>query len=439
MKKRYSMCLIVGMLVAMAAVVRAENWPQWRGPTFNGSSPETGLPETLDEKGAKWAIELPGRGASTPIVWGDRIFLTVQSKDRNLVALCFEAKNGQVIWQKEMGSAAPSRKEGNADFAGPSAVTDGKSVYFYVSTGNLAAFDMDGKELWPARNLQKEHGPWNYQWIYGSSPLLYRGKIYIQVLHRDIDAANWRAATPSDSLADSFILAIDPANGKDLWKVIRPNDAKVESKEAYTTPMPYEASDPPQIVIVGGDCVTGHDYSNGKEIWRAGGWNPQKIESYRTVPSAVVANDLVVVCAPKNGPIMGVKPGVGDVTKTNFVWTAPGREMTSDVAVPAFYEGNLYVLEGEKKALDCVDPKTGKKKWSQKLESRPVFRASPTVADGKVYCINENGEVWVCSATEAKILSQSKLSNRDKAHAEISVANGRVYVRTGEKLYAFGK
>ncbi|HEV8291323.1 MAG TPA: PQQ-binding-like beta-propeller repeat protein, partial [Tepidisphaeraceae bacterium] len=212
---------------------------------------------------------------------------------------------------------------------------------------------------------------------------------------------------------------------------------RVESKEAYSTPMPYQAKEPAQIIIVGGDCVTGHDFDTGKEIWRAGGWNPNKIDSYRMVPSVVVADDLIVACAPKGQPVMAVRPGEGDVTKTNFAWKS--KDMTSDVAIPAFYQGNLYVLEGEKKVLDCVDPKTGEKKWSTKLDSRPVFRASPTAADGKIYCINENGEVWVCSANESKILWKGAMANRDKAHASIAVANGKVYVRTGERLYGFGK
>jgi len=436
MKRHYSLCLFVAALVAIASVGRAENWPQWRGPAFNGSSPETNLPEQLEEKGALWSIELNGRGASTPIVWGNRVFLTTQGKDRKLLGHCFDAKDGKEIWQKELGMAG-NAKGPNADWAGPSAICDGKSVFFYFSTGDLAAFDMEGKSLW-ALNIQKEQGPFNYQWIYGSSPLLYRGKLYIQVLHRDVPTDKWRSAEPGEAQAASYLLAKDPATGKDIWRVVRKDfDAKVESKEAYSTPMPYQAAEPAQVVLVGGDCVSGHDFDTGKEIWRAGGWNPQKIESFRMVPSVVVADDLVVACAPKGGPVMAMKPGSGDVTATNFAWKS--KDLSSDVATPAFYQGNLYVLETDKKVLNCVDPKTGEKKWSTKLDSRPVLRASPTAADGKIYCINENGEVWVCSASESKILWKGALTNKDKAHASIAVADGKVYVRTGEKLYAFGK
>ena len=434
MKRQYFLALIFGLLVALGSLARAENWPQWRGPAFNGSSTETNLPERLE--GSLWSTELPGRGASTPIVWGERIFLTVQGKDRNLLALCFDAKNGQELWRKEMGVAGPA-KGGNADWAGPSAICDGKNVWFYFSTGDLACFDMEGKQVW-ALNMQKENGPFNFQWIYGSSPLLYRGKLYLQVLHRDVPGGEWRGPKPGESLADSYIVAKNPLTGKDIWKVVRKDDnARVESKEAYSTPMPYQAAEPAQIIIVGGDCVSGHDFDSGKEIWRAGGWNPNKIDSFRMVASTVVADDLIVACAPKGQPVMAIKPGSGDVTATNIAWKS--KDLSSDVATPAFYDGNLYVLETDKKVLNCVDPKTGEKKWFAKLDSRAVLRASPTVADGKIYCINENGEVWVCSASESKILWKGALANKDKSHASIAVADGKVYVRTGEKLYAFGK
>src|SRR5262249_41029995 len=111
---------------------------------------------------------------------------------------------------------------------------------------------------------------------------------------------------------------------------------------------------------------------------------------------------------------------------------------STDVSVPLAYQGNLYVLD-DRKSLDCVDPKTGEKKWALKIDSRPVFRSSPTGADGKIYCINEAGEVWVTSASEPKVLSQVELDGQPKSHASISASHGQVFIRTGEKLYAFGK
>src|SRR5688572_9194196 len=156
--KNYYRILFLALSLAAVSFAQAENWAQWRGPALNGTSPETNLPEALDEKNQVWAIDLPGRGASTPIVFGDKIFLTTQGSDRKLLALCFDAKSGKELWRKEMGNAGGAK--GNADWAGPSAITDGKNVFFYFSTGDLAAFDTEGNPIWPQRNLQKDHGPW---------------------------------------------------------------------------------------------------------------------------------------------------------------------------------------------------------------------------------------------------------------------------------------
>src|SRR5258706_14813871 len=147
MKKHYRICLLIGLFLTLSSLARAENWPQWRGPEFNGSSTETGLPDKLEEGSAMWAIELPGRGASTPIVFGDRVFVSVQGKDRKLVALCYDAKSGNEVWRKEMGMAGGA-KGNNADWAGPSAICDGKNVWFYFSSGDLACFDIEGKQIW---------------------------------------------------------------------------------------------------------------------------------------------------------------------------------------------------------------------------------------------------------------------------------------------------
>jgi hypothetical protein len=174
MKRQYFPLSDLGLLIAIRSVARAENWPQWRGPAFNGSSSEKNLPENLDEKGALWSVELPGRGASTPIVWGERIFLTTQGKDRKLMAHCFDAKNGQEVWQKEMGTAGNAKGQRGLGRAVGDLRWEECVVLF--QHGDLACFDMEGKQIW-ALNIQKEQGPFNYQWIYGSSPLLYRGKL----------------------------------------------------------------------------------------------------------------------------------------------------------------------------------------------------------------------------------------------------------------------
>jgi outer membrane protein assembly factor BamB len=433
MRSILMMAIALGMLAAAARA--ANDWPQWRGPALNGSSEATGLPEALDvNKNLAWQIKLPGLGSATPVFIGDRLFVSCWDEEsKKLFAVCLSRADGKTLWQKEVGLSTLQMDRNNA--ASPSPVTDGKSVYFYYASGDLVAFDMDGKPLWQ-RNIQKDYGQFNVNWIYASSPLLYKGKLYVQVIHRDVPPRGPRGNSP---IADSYVLAIDPANGKTIWKQERPSDAAQESKESYGTPMPLEYEGRSEIIIVGGDCVTAHDSQTGKELWRAGGWNPQRKGDWRLVPSATVdeKDGLVFACVPKNGPVMAVKDGGhGDVTATGFAWKT--TTFTSDVCVPLLYRGNLYILDGDRKTMTCADPKTGDVKWTGSLGGRAVFRASPTAADGKIYCMNQAGEIWVLAADQFKILSKTsfpaKLSN-----STIIVGDGQVIVRVLDALYAFKK
>src|SRR5258706_4473925 len=257
--------MVALVLFAMMVVPAAaeENWAQWRGPNFNGSSSAKDLPEKITKEDALWSTPIPGHSNGTPIVFGDRIFTT--SYTPRLFCYCLSKKDGKILWQNEV-SEISFIKQGKNNSATPSPVTDGQRAIFLFGTGDLVAFDMDGKQLWK-RNLQKDHGAWSYQWLYGASPLLYKGKLYVPVLNRNVPAGQWREPKPGETLNDSYLLAINPETGKDLWKVVRPNDARIESQEAYTTPIPWERPAGTQIILAGGDCITGHDPETGKEIW----------------------------------------------------------------------------------------------------------------------------------------------------------------------------
>jgi outer membrane protein assembly factor BamB len=435
MPRMIGLSLLLG--IATLPLRAEENWAQWRGPHFNGSTEAKNLPDKIAKEDALWSTQMPGHSNGTPIVWGDRVFTTAQQKDGKLVAIALSKADGKILWQKDISDV--SANTGRNDSATPSPVTDGKKVIFLYGTGDLAAFDFDGKPLWK-RNLQKDHGRWNYMWHYGASPLLYQGKLYVPVLHRDVNENARGGARAGGSLADSYLLAINPETGADLWKAIRPNEARAESKESYATPIPWERPTGNQIVLAGGDCITGHDPETGKEIWRAGGWNPQKIPHWRLVPSVVTAEGLVFACPPKGGPVLAFKEGgSGEVTQSHLAWKGEG--LTSDVCVPLVYKGNLYVLDGDKKQLACVDPKTGQKKWAGTLDSRnAVLRSSPTGADGKIYTMNENGDLFVCSADKFEVLSKAALGGGNgTSRGSIAAVDGMILVRTGDKVWAFAK
>ena len=418
---RLKMVAFSAAALLLGSAALAAEWPQWRGPNFNGSAEATGLPETLDPKSdALWTTTLPGPASSTPVVAGGHVYVgTIERGSRKLLAMCLDAKSGQALWQKTVGNGFESNERN--DLGSPSPVTDGQHAWFFYGTGDLVCYDQLGQQLW-ARNLQKDYGPFHVQWIYSSSPLLFNGKLYIQVLHR------------SD---DSYLLALDPLTGKELWKQPRANEAVGESKESYATPTPLEAGGRSEILLTGGDVVTANDAATGKEIWRAGGWNPQKINHWRIITSVVTAGDMVIACAPKGGPVMAVRDGgSGDVTGTRVAWNT--RDFSTDVCVPLVMGGDAYVLEGDRKKLVCIDPATGKKKWNADLGGGSVFRASPTGADGKIYCMNEAGDVWVVSADGGKILSKTALGD-GVCHASIVIADAMVTVRTAGKVTAFVK
>ncbi len=443
---------------ADAAAPAGHDWPQWRGPHLDGSSDAADLPAKFSASdNCLWTAKLPGPGNGTPVVAGGRIFLTaIDPQSKALSGLCLDQNDGHVLWQKDLGIGFKANDRNN--FTSPSAVTDGQTVYFYFGSGDLAAFDRDGKALW-SRNIQKDQGDFNFMWIYGSSPLLYKGKLYIQCLHNDKSYDH----RDQPGTAASYLLAIDPQTGKDLWKQVRPTEAAGESKEAYTTPIPFESTAGPQIVLVGGDCVTGHDPDTGRELWRYGTWNPNRTRDWRMVTSVVCGEGMIFACAPKGGPIMAIREGAtGQVPFEAAAWQT--RDYSSDVCVPLIYRHLLYILNGDKRALYCVDPRTGQQKWEGQLQladnpadsgarpgpgpggrrggrgggGGPVFRASPTAADGKIYCINENGDLWVVSADEFKVLNQVSLGGRP-VRSSIALTDGHVLVRAGENLFAFGK
>ncbi len=428
--------LCLAFILCFASSIRAENWAQWRGPALNGSTTESNLPDRLGESTQLWSLDLPGVGASTPIVHGEHVFVSSQEKGTNrLLAHAVDRKTGKLLWTREMGEGYGNPPGRLNNMAAPSAVTDGNTVWFTFGTGDIAAFDFAGTQIW-SRNLQKDHGSFNVLYLYGATPLLYKNKLYIQVIHRH---RSWVNRSDRGN-APSYLLAIDPASGKDIFKAQRPNQATDESKESYCTPIPYEGKDRTEILVVGADFASGHDPETGKEFWQCGGWNDSHQGNLRIVPSLVVADGLLIVCTPKvRGFTFAIRPGgSGLVTDSHVAWT--NKDLRSDVCVPLYYRGNLYHLDGDfNKGLACVEPATGKVKWSTPIQSRSVLRTSPTGADGKIYMMNEQGQTWVMDATDGKILSQSDLNSQGPARASISASQGGLYVRTADRLIAFGK
>ena len=419
------------LVAAAAAQLHAENWPQWRGPFFNGSTTEKGLPTVCDASTQVWVTDLPGHSSATPIVWGDRVFVSsTDPETKGIVAMCLAAADGKVLWRNRIGDdlKAPSN-----DAATPSPCTDGRLAYFLYGTGDIVAFDFAGKKVW-SRNVVKDYGNPCIKYGYSSSPLLYGGRLYVEMIRR---AKPHFGEVGTDKPLEPYLLAIDAATGKDLWRHIRPSDADDESLEAYTTPMPYERGGKAEIVLVGGDYLTGHDPATGRELWRLG-YNPSHRGMWRLVPGCVAWEGLIYFAIPRGKALWAVKVGgTGKLGEEAVAWKFD--KTTTDSATPLVYGSALYVLDSDRKTLVCFDPRTGKERWRGDLKTLCAWRASPTGADGKVYCLSEDGEVVVVEAGGGlRILSRTKLGD-GPTQSTIVVGGGRVFVRTATKLFCFGK
>jgi outer membrane protein assembly factor BamB len=425
---------------AAGAPLHGGDWPQWRGPHFNGAAVEQRLPSRFSPtENVRWSVELPGASAATPIVMRDRVFVSsVDERAQTLLAMCLEASTGRLLWQKQTGQGISRDRRSN--YAAPSPVTDGERVWFFYSNGQLICFDLDGQELW-SRNIQDDYGPFAFLWTFSSSPLLYRDRLYLQVLQRDVPVGG-RGLT--DRPNQSYLLALEPKTGAELWRQIRPSEAREESREAFSTPIPFTHEGREEILIAGGDAITGHHPATGREFWRWGTWNPARINHWRLVPSPVTGPGVVLVCAPKGGAVYAVKAGgEGELPDSELAWQSQDREVSSDVPTPLFYKNRFYILNRDRKTISSVEPGTGRVFWTGDLKSRPVFEASPTAADDKIYFMNQEGEAFVVSARDDSFQLLHRVSmggpEDDSVRSSIAIAGGHLFIRTDRMLYCVGE
>ena len=397
----------------------AENWPQWRGPSANGISPETNLPVTWSTtENIAWKLPLPAWSGSTPIVWGDRIFLNV-SENGGIHLWAIDRAKGEPLWKRHLSDGDTKMRKQN--MSTPSPVTDGTGVWVMTGTGILKAFDFNGKELW-ARDIQKEYGPFGLNWGYGSSPMLFGDSLFVQVLH------GMKTDDPS------YVLRISKANGRTIWRVERPTIAQRESPDSYTTPAIVRHGKSLELVITGGDAVTGHDVNTGKELWRADSLNPTNDFAYRIVASPVVHGELIIAPS-RERPMLAMRPGGrGDVANSHIVWSFQNGP---DVPTPVTDGTYVYVIN-DRGIMWCLDAKTGKEVYG-KMRLRPsTYSGSFALADGKLYITNEDGLTTVLRAGPTfEILAENNFD--DYTLSSPAVSDGQIFIRTASALWAIGK
>lgn len=404
--------------VVLGSALLAENWPQWRGPELNGISGEKNLPvKWSPTENIAWKLSMPAWSGSTPVIWGDNIFLNVADGD-NLSLWCIDRRGPKVVWQRPLsGGNVKMRKQ---NMSSPSPVTDGKNVWVMTGTGALKGFDFAGKELW-SRDIQKEYGKFGLNWGYASSPLLHGDSLYVQVLH------GMHTSDPS------YVMRIDKLTGKTLWRVERRTPAIRESPDSYTTPTLANADGNLELIITGGDWLTGHDLATGKELWRATGFNPTNNPNYRVIASAVALGDLVV--APtRERPMQAYRAGGrGDVTESRRLWSF---DHGPDVPTPVT-DGQYFWTINDRGIAYCLDAKTGAEVWGGQRLKAGTYSASPVLADGKIYISSEDGVTSVIVAgPKFEVLAENNMD--DYTLSSIAVSEGQLFLRTAKFLWCIG-
>ncbi len=410
----------LAMILAVAFLpVHAEDWPQWRGPSMNGISNEKDLPlHWSATENIAWKLGMPSRSGATPIVWGNRVFLNVAEGD-SLYLWCVDKTKGTQVWKKFI--AAGNYKINKQNMSSPSPVTDGQNVYAMTGVGVLKSFDFQGDELW-VRDIQKDYGKFGLNWGYASSPLLYQDALYVQVLH------GMRTHDPS------YILRIDKKTGKTVWRTVRPTDAIRESPDSYTTPALLRYGDHVEIVVTGGDCITGHDPATGAELWRATGFNPNNDPAHRIIASPVVYGD-VVYAPTRVKPLIAFRAGGrGDVSQSHKLWEfMNGPDVPSPVS-----DGQYFYSVNDRGILWCLNAKTGEEIWGGKRIKPGTYSSSLVLADGKIYVTNEEGLTTVVKAgPQFEVLAENDLN--DYTLSSPAISDGHILIRTEKFLYSIGR
>ena len=427
-----------------AAVPEAGSWPSFRGPRASGVADGMHLPDTWDGTSAtnvRWKTSIPGLAHSSPIVWGDRVFVT-SAVSRNAEAsfrpglygdgdasddrtpqrwmiYALDRQTGRIAWERVAHEGEPREKRHiKSTYASATPATNGRIVVASFGSHGLHAFDVNGTRLWQLDLGRMDVGAYDiptFEWGTASSPILWNGLVILQV----------------DTQADSFLIAVKAETGETVWKTER------DELPSWGTPTVAETAQGPILVTNASSFIRGYDPRTGRELWRLGG------SSKITAPTPVFADGLFVVAsgrAPER-PIFVIKPGAaGNITLASaatsssaVVWSRTGRGPY--MPTPLIYKGLLYVLANNG-VLDAYDLKTGDEIYRQRLEKvGNGFSASPVAADDKIYLTNEDGDITVIRAgRQFQPIATNAMG--ELVMATPALSRGVMYVRSARSLFA---
>jgi outer membrane protein assembly factor BamB len=407
----------VVLLGAIAAVVNAADWPQFRGPAAQGTSSEAGLPTTWSaSSNVAWKTELPGAGTSSPIVVGDQIVLTCYSgynvpgqtagnmSDLKRYVIALARRDGKLLWKTEVPSRLPEQetiRDGHG-YASSTPASDGERIYVFFGKSGAAALDMAGKLLWQTNVGEGLHG-----WGSAASPVLHGNLVIIN------------ASVESQSL-----VALDKRTGKEIWRARGINDS-------WNTPLlVHIPSGETELIVAIMGQVLGFDPASGRKLWSCA----TDIKWYM-VPSLVADRGIVYCIGGRTGGALAVKTGGrGDVTDTHRLWVG---KKGSNVSSPVLHDGRLYWAHEALGIVYCAEATTGKILYEERLPRAGPFYASPLLAGGKIYYLTRNGRAFVVAAQPTfELLATNDLSDRSTFNASPIAIDGRLLLRSDRYLYA---
>ncbi len=419
--KLHVLPLIALSFVFCGRMSQAADWPGFRGPHSSGVSDEKDLPtKWSDTENLVWKLDLPGPGASSPIVWGDRVFVTCYTgygltsgnpgdqEDLRRHLLCVDRKEGKVLWDKEVKARLPETRFGGFmaqhGYASSTPATDGERVYvFYGKTGVLA-YDFEGKQLWQAEVGDRIA---SQGWGTGTSPMLYKDLV---VVNADVES--------------SALIALNRKTGEEVWKT-------AGLSGCWGSPVLVDVPNrKPEIVLSFPNTMCAFDPDTGKELWKCTG-----IREGYLCPTVVSSDGIVYTIGARAKKAIAVKAGgTGDVSSTNLLWTKP---VGSNVVSPAVYDGHLYWVTEDGMAY-CLNAKDGEQVYAKRLKGGAY--ASVTIGDGKIYAVTQKGGTFVLAASpKFAELAHNTVSDDSTFNASPAVSQGQLFLRSDKRLYCIGK
>ncbi len=424
--------LFLILVPSLPAENSSANWALWRGPSMQGYSNDSRVPLTWsDKENLVWKAGLPGAGNSTPIIWGDRIFLTASSKDGlERYVLCLQASDGKLLWQQTASKGVPPGKtHGWNGFASASCTTDGSHVYAFFGTPGLFCYDLDGKLVW-----QHNFGIFTSEagWGTAASPFLYEDLV-IQNCDND-GAKGLPAGNKTGSAAPEALVALNKKTGAVVWTTPR------NMGRGFSTPcLILTAAGRVDLVLNGPLGVVGYDPRTGQERWRC--MRPSTKDDQRFgEPLPVFNQEMLFIESGRPGPCQGIRlPGEGDITRSHVLWTG-ARRGHRDVASPILVDGLVYAADN-KGVLSCYELKTGKELYNERIGNGKAL-GSPVLVRGKLLFVLDDGVTVVVEPGRAlQIAGRNKLSSSGSLDfgASPAIAGGRLYLRSQSVLYCIGE